>query len=279
VAQTLGMLEGFSLAGGPDADAVHLILEAEKLAYADRNKYIADTDQVPLPHGYLDPAYLRGRVGLIDPKRASGRAEPGQPPMKRASVYGVDATVEGSGTTQISVVDKDGNAVSMTTSIETAFGSRMMAAGFFLNNQLTDFSFAPRDGSGVQIANRPGPGKRPRSSMAPTMIFDADGRLWAVLGTPGGSRIIFYVVKAIAALVDWNMTPADAAALGTFGSRNGPAEVEARADLDDLAAALEARGHEVARPSMTSGLHIVQVRPEGLLGGADPRREGAVFGD
>ncbi len=278
VAATLTMLADRNLGDAPNAAALHLILEAEKLAYADRGRYMADSDYVAVPAGLLDPDYLAGRAQAIDPTQTMGRAEPGIPPDLGA-MPGNDASGENPGTSQISIVDRFGNAASMTTTIESAFGSRRMVAGFLLNNELTDFSFAPVDDFGRPVANRVEGGKRPRSSMAPTMVFDADGNLWAVLGSPGGSRIILYVVKALVAMIDWGMDPQAAAALGIFGSRNGPAELERGADMDAFADDLAALGHEIARPSMTSGLHIIRVTPETLLGGADPRREGIAIGD
>ncbi|MBZ0218441.1 MAG: gamma-glutamyltransferase, partial [Fimbriimonadaceae bacterium] len=279
VAQTLGMLRGHDLGSAPNTAAIHLILEAEKLSYADRNRYIADPDQVAVPAGLLDGEYLAGRAQLIDPQVAMVRAEPGTPPDTSNAPGGRDSSKEAPGTTHISVVDEKGNAVSTTNTIESAFGSRRMVAGFLLNNELTDFSFCPQDELGRTIANRPGSGKRPRSSMAPTMVFDSAGKLWAVLGSPGGSRIILYVVKSLVAMIDWGMDPEQAAAFGAFGSRNGPAEIERRADLDELAVDLARLGHEIARPSMTSGLHIIRITPDGLQGGADPRREGVAIGD
>ncbi len=278
VASTLTMLADRDLGDAPNAAALHLILEAEKLAYADRNRYMADSDYVAVPAGLLDPEYLAGRAGTIDSGQTMGRAEPGIPP-DLGMMPGNDVSSENAGTSQISIVDRFGNAASLTTTIESAFGSRRMVAGFLLNNELTDFSFAPVDDLGRPVANRVEGGKRPRSSMAPTMVFDAGGDLWAVLGSPGGSRIILYVVKALVAMIDWGMDPQEAAALGIFGSRNGPAELERGADMDAFAADLAALGHEVARPSMTSGLHIIRVTPDTLLGGADPRREGIAIGD
>ena len=278
VAHILALVDGFDLGPHISAAAVHLIAEAEKLSFADRDRYMADADFVPVPEGLLDPLYVTERAALIDPVNASPPAEPGTPPGS-AIPSGHDGTVEQPGTSHISIVDGDGNAVSFTTSIETAFGSGIMAGGFLLNNQLTDFSFRPKDVSGRSIANRPQAGKRPRSSMAPTIVFGANGRLETVLGSPGGSRIILYVVKALVALVDWGMDPQSVAALAAFGSRNGPLEIEQGATQDWLEAALAGRGHDIARPVMTSGLHIIRVAPGGLLGGADPRREGVAAGD
>ena len=278
VAQALGLLDGFDLGPRASPHAVHLIAEVEKLSFADRNRYMADSDFVPLPDGLLDPRYLAERASLIDPQRASGRAESGTPPGRGAAPSGRDATVEQPGTSHISIIDGDGNAVSYTTSIETAFGSRLMVGGFLLNNQLTDFSFSPKDAAGNPIANRPQGGKRPRSSMAPTLVFGPDGALDAVLGSPGGGRIILYVLKALIAMIDWGMDPQAAATIGAFGSRNGPLEIEKGTARDWLEADLAARGHDIARPDMTSGLNIIRVARHGLLGGSDPRREGVAIG-
>ena len=278
IAQILMLLDAETLGSAPNADAVHLIAEAEKLAYADRDRYMADADFVDIPGGLLDPDYVKSRAALIDTATAAPKAEPGMPPAAKPN--GKDATREAPGTSHVSIVDAKGNAVSLTTSIENAFGSRIMVRGFLLNNQLTDFSFRPKDDDGVPIANRPEGGKRPRSSMAPTMVFDADGNLKAVLGSPGGSRIILYVVKSVIAMADWDMDAQQAASLPAFGSRNGPTELEDGSGLlDTFIASLTAKGHDVKRAEMTSGLHIVAVAPDGLSGGADPRREGVAKGD
>jgi len=296
VLQTLGMLDRFPLvqgrAGRLDTHALHLIAEAEKLAYADRDHYLADPDFMAPPAGLLDAGYLAARARLIVPHRAMGEAVPGDPAGTRASL-GRDASGESSGTTHLSIVDGEGNAVSLTSSIEGAFGSGLMAGGFLLNNQLTDFSFDPADATGRPIANRVEAGKRPRSSMTPTLILGADGRLSAVLGSPGGSRIILYVVKAVVALVDWRLDPAEAAALANLGSRGGAVEIErpgwlrlaaagwplAEAPLAWHAIRLRAYGHRVVPDTMTSGLAIIARRDGRLEGGADPRREGVALGD
>ncbi len=278
VAMTLQMLERFDLGAGPTPEALHLIGEAENLAFADRDRYVADPAYVEVPGGMLDSAYLASRSALIDPARAGGRREPGDPPTA-ASAPGKDATREAPGTTQVSVVDAEGNAVSMTASIESAFGSRLFVDGFLLNNELTDFSFAPADDQGRPIANRVEGGKRPRSSMAPTLVFDGDGRLAMVLGSPGGSRIIGYVVKAIVAMADWGMDPQAAAALFNFTSRNGPFEIEDVADADQWVAAMETFGGKAKTADMTSGLNIILARDGKLLAGSDPRREGVAMGD
>ena len=174
VDQILALVAPFDLGKKPlTPEAVHLIVEAERLAFADRDRYIADPDFVPTPAGLLDRSYLEQRRALIDPKRARSDVTAGTPPNTRQGAYGRDRTIEGIGTSHISIVDKDGNAVSMTTTIEQAFGSRIMVRGFLLNNQLTDFAFVPVDDSGRPVANRVEPGKRPRSSLDPTMIFAA----------------------------------------------------------------------------------------------------------
>jgi gamma-glutamyltranspeptidase / glutathione hydrolase len=278
VAQTLELLERFDLGKTPTPEALHLIGEAENLAFADRDRYIADPEFVTVPAGMLNARYIAQRSALIDPAKAGGMREPGSPP-ETASAPGKDATKEAPGTTQVSVVDANGNAVSMTASIESAFGSRLFVDGFLLNNELTDFSFAPKDADGKDIANRVEAGKRPRSSMAPTFVFDPDGDLAVVLGSPGGSRIIPYVVKAIVAYVDWGYDPQAAAALFNFGSRNGPFEVEDVSDAGQWIAALDAFGHKAVAKAMTSGLNIIVLGDGRLTGGSDPRREGAAMGD
>lgn len=295
IAMTLGMLGAHDLTlgvspigGNPDAllqvpAAVHsaiLIAEAEKLAFADRDQYIADPDFVPQPSTLTDPAYLAARGKLIDPAHPVVHALPGTPPLRAGLLYGTDATVEHSGTSHISIVDDDGNAIAMTTSIETVFGSRLMAGGFLLNNQLTDFSFRPVDDKGWPIANRVEPGKRPRSSMAPTIILGPNGSLSAVLGAPGGSRIILYDVKAIVCLIDWHCDAEEAADLPSFGSRNGPFEVEQGTSAESALGPLAAEaGEAIKAVEMNSGVHII-VRHSGTLeGGADRRREGVALGD
>ena len=293
VAQMLGMLERHdlpALAPAPDSapqptvQAVHLMSEAARLAYADRALYVADPDFVPLDtRALLDPTYLRARAALIG-ERSMGRASAGVPPGAPTALV-PDASPPRVATSHISAVDRFGNAIAMTTSIEDAFGARVMVRGFLLNNQLTDFSFAPREGN-VPIANRVQPGKRPRSSMAPTLVFDrASGELVATLGSPGGSQIINYVAKTLVGVLDWRMSIDAAIALPNFGSRNGPTELEQGQAAASLADALRARGHDVRLVPMTSGLQgIVRLRDAsgrqaGWAGGADPRREGVAVGD
>jgi gamma-glutamyltranspeptidase/glutathione hydrolase len=285
VAQALRLVEAFDLGQGPsdalNTQAMHLIAEAEKLAFADRDHYIGDPDVVRIPAGLLDAGYLAARRTLIDPAATMGRPGPGTPPHLSGPLPGLDETVEKEGTSHISVVDRDGNVVSLTSTIEAAFGSRLWAAGFLLNNEMTDFAFRPQDSGGRPLANAVGPGKRPRSSMAPTIVFNEEGQPWAVLGSPGGSRIILYVVKTLVALIDWKMDAQAAAALMNFGSRGGAFEIE----IDHRAAlwhALKMKpyGHTIGADLLNSGTHVIVVRKDGRLeGGADPRREGVARGD
>ncbi|HEY5796080.1 MAG TPA: gamma-glutamyltransferase [Bosea sp. (in: a-proteobacteria)] len=280
VQQMLGILETQPLARlGPGAEAAHWFAEAGRLAFADRNLYLADPAFIGIPlAGLIDRDYIRSRAGLISPERSMGRAKAGEPPNKRAQLLAPSEGIE-NGTSHISVVDADGNAVSMTTTIEDGFGARLMTAGgFLLNNELTDFSFLPEE-DGKAVANRVEAGKRPRSSMAPTLVFDAFGRLYAVVGSPGGSQIIGYVAKTLVALLDWKMDPQAAVDLGNFGSRNGPTELERGTEAEGWKAALEARGHEVRLLDMTSGIQAIVKTPEGFVGGADGRREGVAIGD
>jgi gamma-glutamyltranspeptidase/glutathione hydrolase len=284
VAQTLKLIERFDLGRTPaDAmriPAMHLIVEAERLAYADRNRYLADPDFVPVPAGLLDPTYLASRSALIDAGKAITRAEPGEPPGsdKRAQ-FGIDATFERAGTSHLSVVDADGNAVAMTTTIEGPFGSGLFAAGFLLNNQMTDFSFQPEDKDGRPVANRVEGGKRPRSSMAPTVVFDEKGELSAALGSPGGSRIILFVLKALVGLIDWQLDAQAAVDLPNFGSTGQSVELEYGWSTIWQALMLTSYGHAITPDLMNSGLHVVARRNGVLEGSADPRREGVALGD
>jgi gamma-glutamyltranspeptidase/glutathione hydrolase len=277
VLQILGILERtpFARAAQNSADAVHYFAEAGRLAYADRAQYIADPAFVPQPIAQLlSPAYLDERARLVG-ERAMGRAQPG---TLLARLHGEGAETEIAGTSHLSIVDRRGDAVAMSTTVEDAFGSRILVRGFLLNNQLTDFSFTHETG-GRAIANRVEGGKRPRSSMTPLLVFDADGRLRMVAGSPGGVSIINYVAKALVATLDWKLDVQAAAALPNFGSRNGPTELERGTVFELLGPQLRERGHEVVAIEFTSGLHLIERVKGGWRGGADPRREGIPKGD
>ncbi|EPL08610.1 gamma-glutamyltransferase [Pseudomonas sp. CF161] len=267
----------------PAPQAVHLIAEAERLAYADRGLYVADSDFVPVPvTGLIAPGYLAQRAALIG-ERSMGQAQPGKPQGVEVA-YAPDRSPMRISTSQVVAVDDLGGAVSMTTTVEAAFGSHLMVQGFMLNNQMTDFSFIPEE-NGQPVANRVQPGKRPRSSMAPTLVFDrASGELLATVGSPGGSQIIEYVTKSVIGMLDWNLDPQAAINLPNFGSRNGPTELEQGQFTPALKQALQAKGHAVNEIDMTSGTQaIVRVRDAqgkaSWAGGADPRREGEALGD
>ena len=277
--QILGLLEnaGLDKLKPASLESVHLIAEAGRLAYADRNQYVGDPAFMNVPtDNLIDPGYLAGRAKLISTERSMGRAEPGVVGGEHAFAPAEDE--RSVSTSHISVVDDDGNAVAFTTSIESTFGSRLFVRGFLLNNQLTDFSFVPEVG-GKPALDRPEPRKRPRSSMSPTLVFDGMGRLILVTGSPGGARIIGFVANSVISSLDWGLDPQAAAALPHFSNRNGNTELEARTPVANLKAALEAKGHTIAIDSMTSGLNIIRSRSEVLFGGTDPRREGVALGD
>jgi gamma-glutamyltranspeptidase/glutathione hydrolase len=299
VAQMLGILEAQpasrqigiakplenGLGWEPSPLGAHLFAEAGRLAYADRNQFVADTDFVPLPGGswksLVDKDYLAGRAAHID-DRSMGKASPGNPDGVKLALS-PDQSPEFPSTSHISVVDKFGNAISMTTTIEDQFGSRQMVHGFMLNNQLTDFSFVAEE-NGKPVANRVQAGKRPRSSMAPTLVFAKGTRqLVMTTGSPGGSAIINYVAKVMVGTLDWGMTVQQAISLPNVGSRNGPTEVEKGRVSEALIEGLKARGHDVRVMEQTSGLQgIMRTTVDGRpawFGGADPRREGVAMGD
>jgi gamma-glutamyltranspeptidase/glutathione hydrolase len=284
--QILGILQSFNLSEmKPDQDgvmdtlALHLIAEASKLAFADRNTYIADPAFVPVPSsGMLDPGYLELRAREISLIKALERAVPGMPGLSESWNFSDGDDNTGLSTSHLSIIDGEGNAVSMTSSIENAFGSRMMSGGFLLNNQLTDFSFQPVS-EGAPVVNRPEAGKRPRSSMAPTLVIDGEGKAVLAIGSPGGSRIIGYVAQAIIAVLDWDMDIQSALDMPHITNRNGSTDLEQGTALEGLTEALEALGHTVKLKTMTSGLHAVQVKDGKLLGAADRRREGVALGD
>jgi len=277
VIQTLAQLESFNLSQYEvnDSQAIHLFSQSSRLAFADRDKYLADDDFVYVPvNGLLDKNYLAARAKLINKNKDMGKAVAGTP--KGALAQAEDLAYEMPSTSHIAIVDNKGNAISMTTSIEMAFGSAVMVEGFILNNQLTDFSLVPQV-NGVAIANRIEPLKRPRSSMAPTMVFNQDKSLKLVVGSPGGSRIINYVTQTIIGVLDWQLDPQSAINLPKVTNRNKITTLEKGTVIVDLKPALEAKGHKVMIRDLNSGLHAIEVTKEGLFGGADPRREGLVL--
>jgi len=284
VAQTLAIIEPHDLAAlGPrSAAAWHLFAEAQKLAFADRDRWVADPDAVAVPtDGLVDAAYLKGRAAHVSTVAAMPvPVPPGLPPGADRPVPPAGATGGRGGTTHFAIVDAAGNAVSMTASVEAAFGTGIVAAGFLLNNQLTDFAFVPAAPDGRPVANRPGPGKRPRSTMSPTLVLDPQGRLLFALGAPGGPRIAAYVEKTLIGLIDWELDVQAAIDLPHLVNRNGRTEIERGPEADTLAAELRRRGHEVEILAMESGLAAIAVLPDGsLAGGADRRREGVALGD
>jgi gamma-glutamyltranspeptidase / glutathione hydrolase len=260
---------------------VHLVSEAEKLSYADRDRWLGDADIVPVPlQGLLDSAYLESRSRLIDPMRSMGTATAGTPPMRKSEIldYAPQRPQVEMGTSHLAAVDDRGEVVSMTTSIEAAFGSQLEAGGFLLNNELTDFSFEPVIG-GRPVANAPGPGKRPLSAMAPTIIFAPDGQVFAALGSPGGKQIIGFVAQAILSLIDGKLSMPEAAAAPRHVDLNGPTLIERGTALDRLAPVLSPMGHRIRSVRFDSGLNGIARVPGGYEGGADPRREGVALGD
>jgi gamma-glutamyltranspeptidase / glutathione hydrolase len=312
VAQTLGVLENFDLSlykptaiddngGKPVAAGVHLVAEANRLAYADRDKYVADTDFIPLPGGsparMIDKSYLRTRASMVNLTRSMGTALPGDlGPVP----LGVASAGTENGTTHVSIVDSHGNVVSLTTTIESAFGSfHMTRGGFLLNNQLTDFSAAPADAQGVPIANRVAARKRPRSSMSPTLVFRSDsqgrrGEFRMAVGSPGGATIIQYVTKTLVGFVDWGLDAQQATSMVAFGAANSVTtnvgsehpnvDITNGGNNDALITGLRALGHTVGTAAQSSGLGTIvrrsnQLGAYYLEGGADPRREGLVLGD
>ena len=280
VGQILGILEHFDMSSiGYGPESAHLFAEAAKLAYADRGLYMADSDFVRMPtSGLLDRSYLTSRAQLVDRDAAMESAKAGNPPWREAALWAPDTQLERPGTSHFTIVDAKGNAVSITTTIETGFGSRVMSGGFLLNNELTDFSLAPEK-DGRMIANRIEGGKRPRSSMSPAIIFNSEGDPQLLVGSPGGSRIINYVAKTIVGVLDWGMDIQTAINMGHFVNRNGATDLEEGTEAVTLQASLEARGHKVNVRNLNSGLHGIQFTADGYVGGADPRREGVVLGD
>ncbi|MEX0319429.1 MAG: gamma-glutamyltransferase [Ruegeria sp.] len=279
VGQILGTLNNYDLAalGADSTEAWRLIGDASRLAFADRGRYMADSDFVPVPtSGLVDPDYLAGRAALLNAEAALPEVSAGSPEFDHALIWADDESIELPSTSHISIVDAQGNVLSMTTTIENGFGSRLMTNGFLLNNELTDFSFRSHS-DGVPIANRMEPGKRPRSSMSPTIVMQ-DGKPVLAIGSPGGSRIIGYVAKSIIAWADWGMDVQQALALPHLVNRFGTYDVEEGTSAADMADALTALGYEVNARDLTSGLHAIEIG-DTLRGGADPRREGIALGE
>jgi gamma-glutamyltranspeptidase/glutathione hydrolase len=277
--QILGMVERFDLRGwGPeDSKSWHAIAESSRLAFADRGKYMADPDFVNTPGvALINPDYLKARSALIEAGQVLEQVEAGAPPGWEGSLFETGGDISKPGTSHISVVDKDGNIVSMTTTIEGAFGSHVMVGGFLLNNELTDFSFRPLSDDGAQIANMVEAGKRPRSSMAPTIVFDQDGKPVLVIGSAGGSNIIGYVLQRIIAMIDWGMELDEALSMPNILSRGAAVEIER--DMPDLSRPLTAMGHRVEIKDKNSGLSAIHITDKGLKGATDPRREGIGMG-
>ena len=279
---TLKMLERFDLAKMPPlgVDAVHLLAEAGRLAHADRTYYVADSDFVDVPTtALIADDYLSLRSQMIDPVHDIGSVRPGDPVHKRADAgVPMGDDTEMAGTAHMSIVDDDGNALAMTTSVGLAFGSRIFVRGFILTDQLSDFAFQPEE-NGIKNVNRVESNKRPRSSMSPTLVFDNQNRFVAAAGSPGGNLIVGFVSEVLVAMLDWGMDPQRAAGLPHIVNLNGDTRIERGTSLDGLKDALESRGHKVRSSPLASGTQAILARDGKLLGGADPRREGVAIGD
>lgn len=283
VAAILGILQSFDLKSmTPNSElAVHIILEAKRLGYADRDMYMADSDYVTVPlQMFTDAAYLAERARQIDTTKSMGRATAGKPPGESHVAYALGITPELPSTTHFSIVDQWGRMVSMTATVESAFGSRLMTGGFILNNEMTDFSLlAERDG--LLVANRIEPGKRPRSSMSPTFVLDDQQRAVMAIGSPGGNSIIAYVVKTIINVLDWNMGMQQAIDQPHYLTRGGTVYLERETEIMSLKLPLTRKGHQVQARTLNSGLHGIIIHyDEGgarYEGGADKRREGVVL--
>ncbi|WP_440056076.1 gamma-glutamyltransferase [Pseudoalteromonas sp. T1lg65] len=279
VLQILKLLEPYKLETfkANDPEALHLFTQASRLAFADRNYYIADPDFVKVPtKALLDEVYLTGRSKLIG-ENDNPNYPVGDPTYGKLA-YAMDDSYELPSTTHVSIVDMDGNAVSMTSSIEMAFGSTVMVNGYLLNNQLTDFALSPKQGDKL-VANRVQPNKRPRSSMSPVMVFNEDGSLKLLVGSPGGSRIINYVAQTIIGVLDWQLSPQQAINLPKITNRNRYTTLEKGTPLEQYVPFFEQKGHEVQVRDLNSGLHAILIKDGVLIGGADPRREGVALGE
>lgn len=279
VNQTLGLLENKNIneMSADKAKTWHIISEASRLAFADRGLYIADPDFVNIPSGLLSKSYLQSRAKLINERFASKTIEPGQPPAKITYQFDQGRSPEQDSTSHFVIVDREGNIVSMTSTIENGFGSRLMVNGFLLNNELTDFSFAPTK-NGHQIANSVEAGKRPRSSMAPTIVFKNE-QPYLAIGSPGGSRIINYVTNSLIALLDWNYPLQEALDMPHIVNRFGTMDVEKNSKATALANDFKTLGYKVSERDLNSGLHAVMFTENGMIGAADNRREGLALGD
>ncbi|MFN3258935.1 MAG: gamma-glutamyltransferase family protein [Pikeienuella sp.] len=276
VGQILMLTERAGIGDAPSLEGWRVFAEATRLAFADRGLYMADADFVAMPEGLLNPGYMDSRAALISPERA-GEPKPGEPPWKEGALRAPDRSAERPGTSHFVIRDAAGNVVSMTTTIETGFGSRLMANGYLLNNELTDFSFRAEEG-GAPVANRVEGGKRPRSSMAPTIAL-REGAPVLALGSPGGARIIPYVAQALLAMEAWGMSPAEAASAGHVTAFGAAVDLEENTEAAALAETLAAYGLEPRIRNLNSGLAILRIAPEGLTGAADPRREGVTIGE
>ncbi|GAD28720.1 gamma-glutamyltransferase [Photobacterium leiognathi lrivu.4.1] len=276
--QILAMLNHYPLAklGADNVESWRLIGDASRLAFADRGRYMADNDYVPMPtRGLLDPTYIAQRAALLQGKQALTKVEPGSPPWDHAQKQTSNEAIELPSTTHLSIVDKEGNVVSLTSTIENSFGSRLMVRGFLLNNELTDFSFRSQI-DGVPVANRIEPGKRPRSSMTPTIVMK-DNQPVLTIGSPGGSQIIGYVAKTLVAYLDWGMDLQQAINLPNMNNRFGAFELEQNTAATAWAPKLEKLGYKTQIKDLNSGIQAISIAPEQLTGAADPRREGKVI--
>ena len=280
VMQMLGMLQQHEVASmlPGSREAVHYFAEAGRLAFADRERYVADPAFVSVPvTAMLDSRYLAWRGALIDARQSMGVAQAGDP-SGMLKQRGEGDTVDQASTTHLVAIDAQGNAVSMTSTIESEFGSKIFVRGFLLNNQLTDFSLLPTDPQGRALANRVEPRKRPRSSMSPIIVLK-DDKPYLLIGSPGGSSIILYVAKTLMGVLDWKLDVQQAIALPNMGSRNRDTELEQGSVLESLQQALRQSGHRVSIAPSPSGVHAIMIQPDALFGGADPRREGVALGD
>ena len=276
--QIMGMLNHYPLAtmGAKDINSWRLIGDASRLAFADRGRYMADSDYVPMPtKGLLDPSYIQQRAQLLATDKRLIKAEPGSPPWDHARIQITDEAIELPSTTHFAIVDSQGNVVSMTSTIENSFGSRLMVGGFLLNNELTDFSFRSQI-DGIPIANRIEPGKRPRSSMAPTIVMLNNQPVLAI-GSPGGSQIIGYIAKTLVAYLDWGMDLQQAINLPNINNRFGPFEIEQQTTATAWAPKFEQLGYKTVIKDLNSGIQAISITPQQLIGAADPRREGKVI--